>query len=145
VERIPTIKDLIKRLNDDIAFKLDCGFLVSDAVPSEASYSRLVTKLLECGVWETENENVVRQAIEESFITDDTAATDDTDVEASDQAAHEEEKPEPGPKERSRKSKEEREQWLKDKAEEDANLPLDENNIEAQLDVHLAELCPEVP
>lgn len=31
VERIPTIKDLIKRLNDDIAFKLNCGFLVSDA------------------------------------------------------------------------------------------------------------------
>src|SRR5690625_5472195 len=26
VERIPTIKDLIKRLDDDIAFKLNCGF-----------------------------------------------------------------------------------------------------------------------
>src|SRR5690625_1877167 len=29
VERIPTIKDLIKRLNDDIAFILNCGFLFS--------------------------------------------------------------------------------------------------------------------
>src|SRR5699024_12598806 len=48
VKRIPTIKDLIKRLNDYIAFKLFCGFLVSDAVLSVASYSRLVMKLLDC-------------------------------------------------------------------------------------------------
>jgi|SRR5699024_9959386 len=26
VERIPTIKDLVKRFRNDIAFKLDCGF-----------------------------------------------------------------------------------------------------------------------
>lgn len=45
VERITTIKNLVKRLNDDIAFKLNCVFLVSDSVPSKASYSRLVTKL----------------------------------------------------------------------------------------------------
>lgn len=44
VERIPTIKDLVKRLKNNIAFKMDCGFLVSDSVPSEASYSRLVDK-----------------------------------------------------------------------------------------------------
>src|SRR5690625_7932615 len=52
VERIPTIKDLIKRLDDDIAFKLNCGFLVSDSTPSEASYSRLITKLAECNILE---------------------------------------------------------------------------------------------
>src|SRR5690625_6721192 len=52
VERIPTIKDLIKRLNDDIAFKLNCGFLVSDNIPSEASYSRLLTKLSESNILE---------------------------------------------------------------------------------------------
>lgn len=45
IERIPMIKDLIKRLKNDIAFKLNCGFLVSDTIPSESSYSRLVTKL----------------------------------------------------------------------------------------------------
>lgn len=45
VERIPTIKDIIKRLNDKIAFKLNCGFLVSNPIPSEAAYSRLLTKL----------------------------------------------------------------------------------------------------
>src|SRR5699024_4564557 len=75
VERIPTIKDLIKRLKNDIAFKLNCGFLVSDSIPSEASYSRLVTKLKACDILETEKENIVRQAIEEGFIKDDTAAT----------------------------------------------------------------------
>lgn len=54
VERIPTIKDLIKSLNDDIAFKLNCGFLYSDVVPSEASYSRLLTKLSESNILATE-------------------------------------------------------------------------------------------
>src|SRR5699024_5938710 len=50
IERIPTIKDLVKRLHHDIAFKINCGFLVSDEVPSEASYSRLLTKLSESNV-----------------------------------------------------------------------------------------------
>src|SRR5699024_11466068 len=53
--------------------------------------------------------------------------------------------PDPEPKERGRKSKGEREQWLKDKAEKEANLPLYEKKIEAQLDVPLAELRSEVP
>src|SRR5690625_2669090 len=56
IERIPTIKDLIKRLQDDITFKLNCGFLISDTVPSESSYSRLVTKLEECNTLEKEQE-----------------------------------------------------------------------------------------
>src|SRR5699024_1128038 len=78
VERIPTIKDLVKRLNHDIAFKLDCGFLVSDAIPSEASYSRLITKLMHSDVLEKAQEKVVEQAIEEGFIVDDTVAIDAT-------------------------------------------------------------------
>ncbi len=145
VERIPTIKDLIKRLRDDISFKLNCGFLVSDSVPSEASYSRLVTKLTENGILETEKENIVRQAIEEGFITDDTAATDSCHFEARDQAPPKEEKSKSALKKRGRKSKEEREQWLKDEAEKEANLPLYEKKIEEQLDAPLAELRTEVP
>lgn len=31
VERIPTIKDLVKRLREDILFRLDCGFMLSEA------------------------------------------------------------------------------------------------------------------
>jgi len=45
VERITAIKDLIKRLRNDIAFKLNCSFLVSESNPSEAFYFRLVDKL----------------------------------------------------------------------------------------------------
>lgn len=145
VERIPTIKDLVKRLHDDIAFKLNCGFLVSDNIPSEASYSRLVTKLTASGILEQEQDEVVLQAIREGFITDDTVAIDATHFEARDQAPPREEKAKPEPKKRGRKLKEEREQWLKEQAEKEANLPLYEKKIEAQLDASLDELRNEVP
>lgn len=45
IERIPAIKDLAKYLNQDIIFKLNCGFLISDKRPPEASYSILLPKL----------------------------------------------------------------------------------------------------
>src|SRR5690625_783200 len=91
VERIPTIKDLIKRLNDNIAFKLNCGFLVSDDIPSEASYSRLLTKLSESNILEKVQEKLIIQAISEGFIIDDTVAIDATHFEARDQAPSKEE------------------------------------------------------
>ena len=145
VERIPTIKDLIKRLNDDFVFKLNCGFLVSDETPSEAAYSRLLTKLSNSKVLEEEQEKVVLQAITEGFIIDDTVAIDATHFEARDQAPSKEEKLKAEPKKRGRKSKDEREQWLLEQAEMEANLPLFEKRIEAQLDVPLADLRTEVP
>lgn len=37
VERIPAIKDLFKLLHNDLAFKLDCGFLVCDSVAQGSS------------------------------------------------------------------------------------------------------------
>lgn len=52
MERIPTIKDLIKRFNDDIAFNPNCGFLVSDDIPPKASYSQLLIKLSESNILE---------------------------------------------------------------------------------------------
>lgn len=52
LERIPTIQHLIKRLKHDYMFRLDCGFLLSDTIPSEASYSRMLTKLAETEVLE---------------------------------------------------------------------------------------------
>ncbi|QKY71361.1 IS1182 family transposase [Lentibacillus sp. CBA3610] len=145
IERIPTIKDLVKRLNDDIAFKLNCGFLVSDPIPSEASYSRLFAKLSESNILEKAQEKVALQAIAEGFIVDDTVAIDATHFEARDQAPPKEEKPKPEPKKRGRKSKEERDQWLKEQAEKEANMPLYDKRIEAQLGVSLTELRDEVP
>ena len=145
VERIPTIKDLVKRLRDDIAFKINCGFLVSDEIPSESSYSRLLTKLSESNVLEESQETLVLQAIQEGYIVDETIAIDATHFEARDQAPPKKEKITPEPKKRGRKSKDEREQWLKEQAEKEANLPIYEKRIEAQLDVSLVELRTEIP
>src|SRR5699024_5643607 len=145
VERIPTIKDLIKRLNNDIAFKLNCGFLVSDNIPSEASYARLLTKLSETDILEEVQEKLVLQAVAEGYIVDDTVAIDATHFEARDQAPAKEEKQKSKPKKRGRKPKHEREQWLKEQAEKEAKLSLYEKRIEVQLDASLIELRTEVP
>ena len=146
-ERIPFIKDLVKRLKTDMIFRLDCGFLVSDSVPSEAAYSRMITLISESNVLEKVQETLLHQAITEEFISDDTVAIDATHFEAKDQAPPKDEKPEvkPEPKKRGRKSKAEREQWLIEQAERDANLALYEKKIEDQLDVSLDKLRSEIP
>lgn len=145
IERIPTIKDLVKRLKHDLSFKLDCGFKVSDAIPSEASYSRLLIKLSETNVLENIQETIILEAIAEGFILDDTVAIDATHFEARDKAPSKQEKPKATPKKRGRKKKEEREQWLIEQAEREANLPLYEKKIEDQLEVPLDQLRAEVP
>lgn len=144
-ERISFIKDLVKRLRNDMIFRLDCGFLVSDTIPSEAAYSRMITIISESNVLEEVQEILIHQAITEGFITDDTVAIDATHFEAKDQAPPKEEQPKIEPKKRGRKSKEEREQWMIEKAEREASLPLFEKKIEDQLDVPLAELRSEIP
>jgi transposase len=144
-ERIPFIKDLVKRLKNDMIFRLDCGFLVSDTVPSEAAYSRMVTILSESNVLEKVKESILYQAITEGFVSDDTAALDATHFEAKDQAPPKEEKPKTKSKKRGRKSKDEREQWLIEKAELEANQPLFEKKIEEQLDVPLDQLREQIP
>ncbi len=70
-EKIPTIKNQIRRLNYDFIFKLDCGFLVSDKIPSEAAYSRLISKLSDTNILEESNQKVIQQAIAEGYIMDD--------------------------------------------------------------------------
>ena len=144
-ERMPFIKDLVKRLKNDMIFRLDCGFLVSDTVPSEAAYSRMVTILSESNVLEQVKETILYQAITEGFVSDDTAALDATHFEAKDQAPPKEEKPKTESKKRGRKSKDEREQWLIEKAEQEANQPLFEKKIEEQLDVPLDQLREQIP
>lgn len=130
-ERIPTIKDLVQRLKHDYIFRLDCGFLLSDAIPSEASYSRMITKISETNVLEQVQETILHQAISEGFINDHTLAIDATHIESRDRASSKEEKLEKKPKKRGRKPKTEREQWLKEKMEQEAKLPLYEKPIEA--------------
>ncbi|RNC27960.1 MAG: hypothetical protein AWM53_02071 [Candidatus Dichloromethanomonas elyunquensis] len=45
IERIPTIKDLRRRLKNSLEFRFDCGYSLADSVPSEASYSRMIQKI----------------------------------------------------------------------------------------------------
>ncbi|GAA0358770.1 IS1182 family transposase [Bacillus horti] len=144
-ERIPTIKDLIKRLKNDFIFRLDCGFLLSDDVPSEASYSRMAAKLSESDVLEKVQEKLLIQAISEGFIQDHNIAIDSTHIAARDQAPPKEEKVEPKPKKRGRKTKAEHEQWLVEKAEQEANATIYEKTIEDQLDITLEELRISTP
>jgi transposase len=145
IERIPTIKDLIKRLKHDLIFRLDCGFLVSDQVPSEASYSRLVEKLSECDVIERIKESILLQAIEEGFVEDENIAVDASHFEARDKAPAKEKKPKPEPKKRGRKKQEEKEQYDQQKREEQLKRTLYEKTIADQLDVSLEELRSEMP
>jgi transposase len=145
IERIPTIKDLIKRLKHDFIFRLDCGFLISDEVPSEASYSRMIKKISETKALARVQESLLYQAISEGHLNDQIIAIDATHIEARDQAPKKEEKPKKEPKKRGRKSKAVREQWIKEKAEQEANLSLYEQTIEKQLDFPLKELRSQVP
>ncbi|KAA0956189.1 transposase [Planococcus sp. ANT_H30] len=144
-ERIPFIKDLVKRLESDLRFKVDCGFLVSDEIPSEASYSRMITWVSESDALEIVQECTLLMAMSEGFISDEIVAIDATHVEARDCAPQKKEAVEKETKKRGRKKKEEREQWLAEKAEEEASLPLYEKKIADQLDILLSELRASVP
>jgi transposase len=145
VERIPTVKDLRKRLKHDFIFRLECGFLVSDSLPSEASYSRLVQKLSETTLLEKVQDTLLLQAIQEGFVNDEAVAFDATHFESRDRGVAKEKKPKPEPKKRGRKTKAEKEIYDKKKQEEEAQKSLYEKSIAAQLDAPLEELLTHVP
>lgn len=90
-------------------------------------------------------EKLILQAISEGFVSDDIVAIDTTHIEARDQASTKEEKPKQEPKKRGQKSEEEQEKWLVEKAEKEANLPLYEKPIEAQLDASHDDLRTLIP
>ena len=60
----------------------------------------------------------------EGFIQDDTAAYDANHFEARNQAPYKRDKDQAAPKKRDRNKKDEREQWLIEQAEQEANRPL---------------------
>jgi transposase len=145
VERIPTVKDLIKRLQHDILFRLDCGFMLSESIPSASSYSRLVQKISQSNALEEIQEQLLTQAMAEGFIADDVVAIDATHIEARDKAPAKQEQVKPKPKKRGRKSKAEREAWLKQKQQEEEQRPLFEKEIAAQLEEPFHLLRNEMP
>ena len=151
VERIPTIKDLRKRLKQSTEFSMNCGFTGSDRIPSEASYSRLIQKLQNSAVFQETQDELIRQAFQEGFIDATTVAMDATHIEARDRKPEKktvdaDELPTEVPKKkRGRKSKAEREQWLKEQMELEANRPLFEKKVEEQLPYTFEELNEQIP
>jgi transposase len=145
VERIPTVKDLRKRLKNDLVFRFECGFLFSDQLPSEASFSCLVQKLSQTTLLEEMQNQILLQAIQEGFVEDDAVAIDATHFEARDRAKAQEKKPKPEPKKRGRKSKADKEAYEKQKQEEEGQQSLYEKSIADQLDVPVETLRSEIP
>lgn len=144
LERIPTIKDHIKRLQNDILFRLDCSFMLSEAIPSPSSFSRWIHKMSQSHALEEMQERLLKQAMAESFITDDTTAIDAIHIEARDQAPAKQEKEKPAPQKRGHKSKAEREAWLAKKQEDEQQKPVFQNEI-VQLDETFPVLRNEMP
>lgn len=145
LERIPTVKDLIKRLQHDILFRMDCGFMLSETIPSAASYSRLVSRISQSHALEEIKKQLLKHAMAEGFIADDTVAIDATHIEARDQAPAKQEKEKTEPKKRGRKSKAEREAWLKQKQDEEEQKPIFEKEIAAQLSEPFSVLRDQMP
>jgi transposase len=133
MERIPTIKDLRKRLKNSIEFSIDCGFTGSDPIPSEASYSRSrnYKDLLYL--------NKHRIAWFIGFLEAAAIAMDATHVESRDRQPEKKKDDtnslptEIPKKKRGRKSKAEQEKWLQEQLEIEADRPLFEKKIEEQL------------
>ncbi len=136
IERIPTIKDLRRRLKNSLEFRLDCGFTLADSVPCEASYSRMIQKIHSSSALGKIQNDLVSQAFQEGFIDGNVVAIDATHIEARDRLPEkkkEEGSVKPSPKKRGRKPKAEREKWLEEQQELEENRPLFEKKIEAQL------------
>lgn len=145
VERIPTIKNLVKRLKIDPYFRFDCGFLHSDKLPSEASYSRMITLISESDAMTRIHDDLILLAIQEAHITEENIAIDATHFEARDRATGSKNKKKPASKKRGRKPKAEREQWLKEKEAAEKALPIYEKKIEHQLAESVETLFREAP
>lgn len=145
LERIPTIKDLIRRLQSDILFRMDCGFMLSESIPSASSYSRLIQKLSDSHAMEEMQAQLLHQALSEGFLTDDTIAIDATHIEARDQAPAKKEIQQSVPKKRGRKSKTERQAWLAQKQAEEQQKPIFQKEIAAQLSETFPVLREEMP
>ncbi|WP_318618369.1 transposase [Sporosarcina sp. YIM B06819] len=145
VERIPTVKDLRKRLVNDPLFRLDCGFLFSDSVPSEATFSRIIRVISQSDVLDKMQDELIQTAFVEGFLCDEHLAFDATHFEARDASIPSEKKEAEPPKKRGRKTKEEQAAWLAEQAEIEANLTTYEKKLEAQLSIPVETLWQDIP
>ena len=145
VERIPTVKDLVKRLVNDPLFRLDCGFLVSDSVPSEASYSRMIDVISKSDVMDFMQDQLVQAAFTEGYLKDEHLGFDATHFESRDASKPSEKKEAAPPKKRGRKTPEEQAIWLAEQTEIEANQTTYEKKLEAQLTIPTSTLWQDIP
>ncbi|MBK3497210.1 transposase [Viridibacillus sp. YIM B01967] len=137
IKRIPTIKNLVKRLVNDPIFRLDWSFWLSDVVPWEASFSRMMQIISESDVLDLMQILLIQSAITEGFLTDEQLAIDATHFESSDAAKSSEKKEPTSPNKRGRKTKAEHEAWLAEQGGNEANQTIYEKEIKHQLDIPL--------
>ena len=78
VEKIPTIKDLVKKLSENPVLRYNCGFDVLGSVPSESTFSRFMNKLSASDELLTLFREVVIQAKELGVIDGSNASLDST-------------------------------------------------------------------
>jgi transposase len=150
IERIPTIKDLVRRLKHDALFRWCCGFYVGQRVPSEASYYRMMTKLsAHPHVLQDVQRQLVQRAMQEGFLTEDTIAIDSTHIEARERAPYttstKKTEQDSTKNKRGNKPKVERDALLVEKAALLASRPLYEHEIFAQMKAPLEILVQEMP
>mgnify|MGYP001005595775 CR=1 FL=1 len=72
------IKDLINRLVNEPLLRFKCGFLVSDVVPSEASYSRMIDVIGQSDVLDFKRDTLVQTAFRIGLICVEHLAIDAT-------------------------------------------------------------------
>lgn len=88
MEHIRFTKDLVRRLKESLEFRTRCRFTGSDRIPSEAAYSRLITKLVQCDIFRTIQEDLVEQAVTEGFLEGKVLAIDSSHIESFDRNPH---------------------------------------------------------
>ena len=83
IEVIPSTKALVRRLHEDVSFKLSLGFLYSERVPSEASFSRIMKTLNDNpAVLAQLNDDLLSKINQEFQIYTEDVAIDATAIEA---------------------------------------------------------------
>lgn len=149
IERIPTVKDLRRRLKNSLEFRFECGFTMADSVPSESSYTRMIQKIHVSSALGKIQNGLVSQAFQEGFIEGDVVAMDATHIEARDRKPEKKKEEKvsvkQSSKKRGRKPKAEREKWLKEQQELEENRPLFEKKIEAQLPLDFKTIEHQIP
>ncbi|SIQ83854.1 Transposase DDE domain-containing protein [Paenibacillus macquariensis] len=114
----------------------------------------MIRKLQNSAVFQETHNKLIHQAFQEGFIDATIIAMDATHIEARDRHPEKESQStdntdelltELPKKKRGRKSKAERDQWLKEQAELEANRPLFEKKVEEQLQHSFSELNKQIP